>query len=138
MKVSSFVPVFFIFSFGSAVADVPDLGAVSKVGTGRVGDNVVRYVKTFNDSCLEVQVLSPEKDWKILSASNFCSFEGKKFDSGFADASFEDVSVKDDGVHLILSLTPLQSTGEQWRSCVIPIAIAAIKELSCSEVIKSY
>lgn len=137
MKLSSIIPALFMFSIGSAVAAIPDLGAVSKVGVGRIGDNIIRYVRTFNDSCLEVQVLSPEGDWKILSATSFCSYEGKKFDSGFADAGFEDILVKEDGIHLTLSLTPLQPTGEQRMSCVIPIIYASVKNLSCSKNDKS-
>lgn len=136
MKFYNFIPVLFMFSVGSAVAAIPDLGAVSKVEAGRVGDNIVRYVKTFNDSCLEVQVLSPENGWKILAAKSFCSFENKKFESDFADAGFEDISVKEDGIHLILSITPLQPTGEQRRNCIIPIASTTIKNLNCSQANK--
>ena len=134
MKFSKLVPLFCVFYLGHAAAEIPDIGSVSEVGAGRVGNNVVRYVKTFGNSCLDVQVISPEKNWKVLSSSNFCTFEGKKFGSDFADAGFEDISVKADGVHLTLSITPLQPTGEQRRSCVIPVTTAVIKDLSCSEV----
>ncbi|MGE1155487.1 hypothetical protein [Pseudomonas sp. ICMP 460] len=133
MKFSRIFPIFLIFSIGGAVAGIPELGAVSQVGTGRIGDNVVRYVKTFNDSCLVVQVLSAENNWAVLSTSNVCSFEGKKFDFDFSDVGFDDISVKEDGIHFILSLTPLRPIGEQRRNCVIPIASASIKKLSCSE-----
>jgi hypothetical protein len=133
MKLFCTIPATLIFWLGSAAAEIPDLGAVSKVGAGRVGDKVIRYVRTFNDSCLDVQILNPEKNWEVLSASSFCSYEAKRFDLDFADASFEDISVKDDGIHLTLSLTPLQPTGEQRLSCVIAIANASIQKLSCSE-----
>lgn len=133
MKLSKLLSLFCVFYLGHAAAELPAIGPVSEVGTGRVGNNVVRYVKTFGNSCLDVQVISPEKNWKVLSSSNFCTFEGKKFGSDFADAGFEDISVKADGVHLTLSLTPLQPTGEQRRSCVIPVAATVIKDLSCSE-----
>jgi hypothetical protein len=134
MKFSKLVPLFCVFYLGHAVAEIPDIGPVSEVGTGRVGDNVVRYVKTFGNSCLEVQVVSPEKNWKVLSSSDFCTFEGKKFSSDFADAGFEDILVKADGIHLTLSLTPLQPTGEQRRSCIIHVEATVIKDLSCSEI----
>lgn len=133
MKFSKFVPSVCIVYLGYAAAEIPDIGSVSEVGVGRVGNNVVRYIKTLGNSCLDVQVVSPEKNWKILSSSNFCAFEGKKFDSDFADAGFEDISVKADGIHLTLSLTPLQPTGEQRRRCVIPVAATVIKDLDCSE-----
>jgi len=133
MKLSKLLSLFCVFYLGHAAAELPDIGPVSEVGTGRVGNNVVRFVKTLGNSCLDVQVISPEKNWKVLSSSNFCTFEGKKFGSDFADAGFEDISVKADGVHLTLSLTPLQPTGEQRRSCVIPVTAAVIKDLSCSE-----
>lgn len=136
MKVSSCIPILFMFLLGGAVADIPDLSAVSKVGSGRVGNYVSRYVTTFSDSCLAVQILDPEKNWEVLSASNFCYFEGKNFDSDFADSSVEDIYFEDGGIHLTLSLTPLQTTGEQRWSCVISIANASIEKLSCSEIDK--
>lgn len=134
MKFSNFIPAIFIFSAGSVLAGSPDLGAVSVVGSGRIGDNVVRYIRTFNDSCLSVQVLNPENNWKVLSESNLCSFEGKRFDSDFTDASFENIFVQNDGIHLTLSVTPLQPMGEQRRDCIIPIVVSSIKGLSCSKV----
>lgn len=135
MSFSKFFPVVCILFVGGAAA-ANDIGAVSEVGAGRVGANVVRYIKTFNDSCLEVQVVSPDDNWKILSASSFCTFEGKSFDSDFADAGFEDISVKNDGVHLTLSITPLRPTGEERRSCNIPVEGTTIKELKCSAASK--
>lgn len=136
MNLFKLAPVFCVFFLGGAAAAVPDIGPVSEVGVGRVGDNVARYIKTFNDSCLEVQVISPDKNWEVLSFANFCKFEGKKFGSDFADAGFEDITVQEDGIHMILSVTPLQPTGEQRRHCVVPVVGALIKELSCSEVVK--
>lgn len=136
MKVSSLIPAFFLFLLGGAVAGIPELGAVSTVGAGRIGDKVIRYVKTFNDNCLEVQIVSSDGEWRVLAASKFCSFEGKKFDSDFADAGFEDISIRGDGIHLTLSLTPLQPVGEKRWGCIIPIVFESIKKLSCSEVDK--
>jgi hypothetical protein len=135
MRFSKFFSVVCILFVGGAAA-ANDIGAVSEVGAGRVGANVVRYIKTFNDSCLEVQVVSPDDNWKILSASSFCTFEGKSFDSDFADAGFEDISVKNNGVHLTLSITPLRPTGEERRSCSIPVEGTTIKELKCSAASK--
>ena len=125
-----------MFFLGDAAAETLDIGAVSEVGSGRVGANVVRYVKTFKNSCLEVQVVSPDRNWEILSVSDFCTFEGKSFDSDFADAGFEGVSVKKDGVHLTLSVTPLRPTGEERRECSILVDGTSIKELKCSEAHK--
>ncbi len=133
MTFSKFVPLFFVFFISQAVAQLPDIGPVSEVGAGRVGNNVVRYIKTFGSACLNVQVISPEKKWEVLSFSSFCEFEGKSFDSDFADAGFEEVSVEADGLHLVLSLTPLQPTGEQRRHCVIPVDATVIRDLSCSD-----
>lgn len=111
---------------------MPDIGPVSEVGVGRVDANVVRCIKTFGSNCLNVQVGSSEGKWKVLSFSSFCKFEDKGFDSDFADAGFEGISVKADGVHFVLSLTPLQRTGQQRKHCVIPIEAAVIRDLNCS------
>ena len=133
MTFSKLIPLFCALLINQAVAQVPDIGPVSEVGVGRVGDNVVRYIKVFGSGCLNVQVINPEKKWEVLSFSSFCEFEGKSFDSDFADASSEDISVEADGIHFVLSLTPLQPAGEQRRHCVIPVDATVIRDLSCSD-----
>lgn len=131
MNFSKLIPLFGVLLINQAVAQVPDIGPVSEVGVGRVGDNV-RYIKIFGSGCLNVQVISPEKKWEVLSFSSFCEFQGKSFDSDFADAGFEDISVEADGLHFVLGLTPLQPMGEQRRDCVIPVDATVIRDLSCS------
>lgn len=110
-----------------------DLGNVRRVGAGRIGAFVVRHVRTFGDQCLGIQVLAPDASWKVLSFSNVCSFEGKSFNDGYAYVGIEDLKVASDGVHLRLELTPLRSTGEERRQCVIPLRGTEIGELNCAQ-----
>lgn len=118
------------------IADEPgnvvDLNKVFLSGSQRFGDVVARYVSTFGSPCLTVQILAPNGGWRVLSSKRFCSFDGKSFWSGYADAGFEGHVFADDGLHVTLSLTELRPIGEKRLACVIPIQDEQIKELKCA------
>ncbi|KPN88648.1 hypothetical protein AL066_29380 [Pseudomonas nunensis] len=105
---------------------------VSSAGISRFGDVVSRYVNILGSPCLNVQILAPDGGWRVLSSARFCSFDGKSFWDGYADAGFDGYVFAADGLHLTLSLTELRGNGEEHRECVIPIQGSAIKELKCS------
>ncbi|WP_249412080.1 lysozyme inhibitor LprI family protein [Pseudomonas sp. Seg1] len=111
--------------------DVVDMNKVSRSGAKRYQDVVARYLYSFDNPCLTVQILAPDGGWRVLSSAQFCSFDGKSFQSGYADAGFEKPVFADDGLHLTLSTTELRAPGEKRRACVIPIKNAQIKELKC-------
>ena len=112
-------------------SDVTDISLVSQSASQRFGDVVARYVSTFSNPCLTVQILAPDGNWRVLSSRQFCSFDGKAFWKDYADAGFEDHAFAEDGLHVTLSLTELRAPGEKRRACVIPIQHAQIKELKC-------
>ena len=111
--------------------DIVDMIKVSRSGTQRYKDVVARYVSTLGSSCLTIQILAPDGNWRVLSSRQFCSFDGKAFWKDYADAGFEGHAFAEDGLHLTLSLTELRGPGEKRRACVIPIQNAQIKELKC-------
>ncbi|MCY1459935.1 hypothetical protein D9M71_774520 [compost metagenome] len=106
--------------------------AASEVNSGRINGTLVRYIKTFEDDCLEVEVVNSGAKLSVLSSMHLCSFEGKPFSTGFAYAGFQDITFEKDGIHLTLSITPLEPTGEEVRECVIPIAEGNMSDLQCS------
>lgn len=112
-------------------SEVVDVAKVSNSASQRFGDVVARYVTTFGSPCLDVQILAPEGNWRVLASRRFCSFDGKSFRSGYSYAGFEDHEFADDGLHVTLSLTELRPTGEKRLACVIPIQNEQIKELKC-------
>lgn len=112
-------------------SEVVDIAKVSNSASQRFGDVVARYVTAFGSPCLDVQILAPDGNWRVLSSRRFCSFDGKSFRSGYSYAGFEDHVFADDGLHVTLSLTELRSTGAKRLACVIPIQNEQIKELKC-------
>lgn len=113
--------------------DVVDMNKVSRSGAKRYQDVVARYLYSFENPCLTVQILAPDGGWRVLSSAQFCSFDGKSFRSGYTDARFEEPVFADDGLHLTLSTTELYAPGEKRRACVIPIKNEQIKVLKCGE-----
>lgn len=130
---TALLPLVLLSNALPAMAEVTDLGNVRAVGVGRIGDVVVRHVLTFGDQCLDIQVLAPDANWKMLSSTNFCSFDGKSFNDGYAYVGIEDLKVAPDGVHLTLELMPLRLDADERRACVIPVQGTKIKGLSCAK-----
>jgi uncharacterized protein YecT (DUF1311 family) len=112
-------------------SELVDVAKVSGSASQRFGDIVARYVTTFGSPCLNVQILAPEGNWRVLSSKRFCSFDGKTFWADYADARFEDHAFAADGLHVTLSLTELRGAGEKRLTCVIPIQNSQIKALKC-------
>ena len=112
-------------------SDVINISQVSESASRRFGDVVARYVSTFGNPCLTVQTLAPDGNWRVLSSRQFCTFDGKRFWSDYAEAGFEDHAFAEDGLHVTLSLTELRAPGEKRLACVIPIQNAQIQELKC-------
>ncbi|WP_085647071.1 MULTISPECIES: lysozyme inhibitor LprI family protein [unclassified Pseudomonas] len=112
-------------------SEVVDVAKVSSSASQRYGDVVARYVTTFGSPCLNVQILAPEGNWRVLSSKRFCSFNGKSFWDGYASALFEDHAFTADGLQLTLSLFELREEAEKRLACVIPIQNEQIKELKC-------
>jgi hypothetical protein len=133
-------PVFFIFlfSFNFAKADIINYSNASEVMSGRSGGVLVRYIKTFENECLAIEIIKTQGGVRVLDGENICSFQGKLFSTGFADAGFQDITFEEDGIHLILSITPLEPIGEQLRKCLIPIEIGKIGSLACSNPIEQH
>ena len=136
MKFSTVLLTCCVLVLGNATAATENLGGVYEVGSGRIGNHVVRHVKRFGTTCLEVQVISPDNAWKVLSTKRFCTFQGKSFDTDFSHAGFEDISIQKDGLHLTLDIIPLRPTKDEKWACVIPVEGIVIKEMTCAEARK--
>ncbi|WP_242489211.1 hypothetical protein [Pseudomonas sp. TH08] len=107
------------------------MNKVSRSGAKRYQDVVARYLYSFDNPCLTVQILAPDGNWRVLSSRQFCSFDGKTFWSDYADAGFKDHAFAEDGLHVTLRLTERSAPGEKRLACVIPIQNEQIKELKC-------
>lgn len=116
-----------------AAASEPDLALAYRIDSHRIGKVVARYVMTFRDECMDVQVLDPNGHWNVLSARRFCSFEGKSFHDGFAHAGFEDLKFAEDGLHATLVTFALRGAGEERRACLIPVQGPKVKAIQCAE-----
>lgn len=135
---SVFLGVLFLVvaSVGFSQVSAADYSNASEINSGRSGDVPVRYIKSFNNQCLVVEVLDVKREVEVLDRLNLCSFEGKDFSTEYADVGFQDLSFGQDGLQFVLSITPLEPTGEQLRRCVVPIKGKVLGSLKCFERLK--
>lgn len=108
-----------------------DYGKASEIKSARHGSEVVRYIQEYGSPCLNVQILNPGQQWKIIANKSFCSYEGKSLLTDVSYASFDDLNFASDGIHTTLTMIPLQLTNDIVRSCVIPIQEGIIRDMSC-------
>ncbi|WP_413703688.1 hypothetical protein [Pseudomonas sp. Pseusp16] len=135
MKVFRIIALLVISPFSIASSYTVNYSFASDVNSGRAGGVLARYVKTFENECLEVEVISVKPNPQVLQGMSLCSFEGKPFSIGFAHAGFQNIFFAKDGVHLDLAITSLDPTGEEIRKCFIPVLNWRLSALQCSSVI---
>ncbi len=136
MKKVALVQFFTLFLATGAIGEEIDYSKISEAKSARLSNLVVRYIRTYGEPCAVLQTLNPRSGWKITSTKNICSLNGKSFKADFADTHFESVYFSDSGVHLTLSITPLEPTGEQKRKCFVPIKDGFINAMICEDIAK--
>jgi hypothetical protein len=125
-----------LLSIAPAFAGV-EYSKVAEANSARIGQVVVRYIRLYASPCLEVEVLAPEENWKVVTQKSFCDLGGLNFTTDFSYAGFEDISVKQTGIHVILSTFPLPSTEEERRECTISIEQRSVGDLVCAKPMRN-
>lgn len=106
---------------------------VAEAGSKRMDEIIIRYMRELGSPCITAQTLDPKSNWKTISSKYFCSLNGRSFLNDFADAHFEDLSFSERAIEMVLSITPLEPTGEQKLNCTIPIRQNIVQEMICED-----
>lgn len=109
-----------------------DYSKVAESGSHRMDNYVTRYIRLYEDPCLYVQVLDPQKKWKILSSVDICELNGKRFFDEFADASFIKQVFEGDMLNFTLDTVTLIGAVNEVYSCSIKVDRYEIQPMSCS------
>ena len=109
-----------------------DYSKIAGASSARVESALVRYSRLYGEPCAYIQILNPG-NWGVIETKRICELNGLSLESEVADAYFSNPAFSKDGVHLKLSITPLEKTGEQRKSCLIPIKNKTIGEIDCIE-----
>lgn len=126
--------LFVMFFFASkTIAKDFDYRDVAMAGTGGVGSLFVRYLISFNDTCLLIQNLVPGKLGAVSAQKKICSLEGKRFDSGYSAIDFKEGTFKDGKLLFEVGVTPLEPVGETIMSCEVIFVHELPDHLSCKK-----
>ncbi|WPC05252.1 hypothetical protein SBP02_00440 [Pseudomonas benzenivorans] len=134
MKKIALLQLFIVFLATAVAGEEIDYSKISEAKSARLNNIVARYIRIYGEPCAFFQTLNPRNGWKITSAKNFCSLNGKSFRTDFSDSHFENVYFSSLGAHLTLSITPLETTGEQKMKCFVPIENSTISEMICEDI----
>lgn len=93
---------------------------ISEASSARIESILARYSRSYGEPCANIQTLSPGS-WEIIETKRICSFNNLSFETEVADAYFSNPEFSNNGIHLQLSITPLEPIGEQKKKCFIPI-----------------
>lgn len=108
-----------------------DYSKIAEASSARIESTLVRYSRLYGEPCANIQIINP-KNWEAIETKRICEFNGLSFESDVADAHFSNPEFSKEGVHLQLSITPLEPVGEQKKTCLIPIKNKQIGAIECT------
>jgi hypothetical protein len=114
------------------VSDEIDYSKIAEASSARIEKTLVRYSRLYGDPCANIQILN-SKNWEVIETKRICELNGQSLESEFADAYFSNPEFSKEGVHLQLSITPLEPIGEQKKICLVPIKYKKIGPMECIE-----
>lgn len=107
-----------------------DYSKIAEASSARIENALVRYSRLYEEPCAYIQIINP-KSWEAIETARICEFNGLSFATEVADAYFSKPEFSKDGVHLQLSIVPLEPTGEQNKRCFVPIKDKKIGTIEC-------
>lgn len=111
-----------------------DYTKISEAQSIRHGEIIVRNLKLYGEPCTYFQVINSKKKWTISETIKFCQIDGKSFLTDFADAETTNIRITEKGITMNLSITPLDTTGEQKKECFIPILKNSLGAIECKSL----
>lgn len=116
-----------------ALAEGVDYKKISQARTGIINGKVVRYLSTFSDVCIVIQVLRSGGGGEVESESKVCSLNGKRFNDDYADVELKDGRFEGDKLILELGFTPLEPVGEKIMECELSFSAGVLAPLRCQD-----
>lgn len=110
-----------------------DYSKISEARSARIEKILVRYFRIYGEPCANIQILD-SKNWEAVETKRICELNGLSLESEVADAYFSNPQFSNEGVHLQLSITPLEPVGEQKKTCLIPIKDKQIGAIKCADI----
>lgn len=110
-----------------------DYSKISEASSARIEKILVRYFRIYGEPCANIQILN-SKNWEAVETKRICELNGLSLESEVADAYFSNPQFSNEGVHLQLSITPLEPVGEQKKACLIPIKDKQIGAIECADI----
>jgi hypothetical protein len=106
----------------------------SEAQSVRQGKNLIRYFQVYGEPCTYFQFIDSKNKWNVATTKKFCSLDGRSFRTEFSAAAVTGIKISDNGISMDLSITPLESTGEQTKKCFMPISAKAFGAVECKTV----
>lgn len=91
-----------------------DYSKIAEASSARIENTLVRYSRIYGEPCANIQILN-SKNWEAVATKRICELNGLSLESEVADAYFSNPQFSNEGVHLQLSITPLEPAGEQKK-----------------------
>ncbi|MDQ0123113.1 hypothetical protein J2W17_002060 [Pseudomonas lini] len=131
-----FLFVLAVFAAGVGEASEFNYKRVLMAGTGDVGNLLVRYLISSDESCIFIQNLLPGGKGTVSAEKKICSLAGKSFDDGYTAVDVKEGAFKDGKLLFKIGVTPLQPIGESIMSCEVIFYNGLADHLSCQEKVE--
>lgn len=110
-----------------------DYSKIAEASSARIENTLVRYSRLYGEPCANIQIINP-KNWVAIETKRICELNGLSLEEEVTDAYFSNPKFSEEGVHIQLSITPLEPTGEQKKTCFIPIKDKKIGPIECTDI----
>lgn len=130
-KISAVISLTLLSSL--SVSGEIDYSKTAEASSARIENILVRYFRIYGEPCANIQTLN-SKNWEAVETKRICELNGLSLESEVADAYFSNPQFSNEGVHLQLSITPLEPVGERKKACLIPIIDKQIGAIECIDI----
>lgn len=122
----------FIFCSTATLGGEVNYQNIAEAKSARIESSLARYFRMYGEPCANIQIIKP-KSWEIIETMRICELNSLSLKADVADAYFRDPEFSRKGITLQLSITPLPPTGEQKKTCLIPIKDKHIGAMTCMD-----
>jgi hypothetical protein len=123
--------IILLFASTYSNAQEIDYTKISEAQSIRQGATLVRHFNLYGEPCAYFQIIDSTNKWSISETKKFCHIDGKSFLTDFADAEITNIRLTEKGISISLSITPLETTGEQKKECFMPILNDSLGIIEC-------
>ncbi|MCJ8170433.1 hypothetical protein [Atopomonas sediminilitoris] len=121
--------------FDAVAADEISVYAM-EMNVKRINEVIFRYTRFNSESpypCLRLELISPQKHWKVVDRKDMCEMNGKDLGVGYSYSGFDSFVFKEDGITFRFNYFEKDNYGEYSQHCSVVVVGEKMQAVECSD-----